>query len=74
MKVKARVEMIEGFSSHKDSDHLVEFVDQGRSKLKKVFVVMGEPKSSLFLAQKLRDNVGVDAIFPQAGKAYEIGM
>ncbi|HVS79517.1 MAG TPA: MBL fold metallo-hydrolase [Candidatus Paceibacterota bacterium] len=71
-QVRAQIDMIEGFSGHKDSDHLLEFVDEGKSKLKKVFVVMGEPKSSMFLAQRLRDYVGVDAIFPEAGKGYEL--
>ena len=65
--LKAHVEMISGYSGHKDSDHLVEFVASTATTLKKVFVVMGEPKSSLFLSQKLRDNLGVTAIAPQAG-------
>jgi metallo-beta-lactamase family protein len=65
--LKAHVEMISGYSGHKDSDHLVEFVASTAKTLKKVFVVMGEPKSSLFLSQKLRDNLGVTAIAPQAG-------
>jgi metallo-beta-lactamase family protein len=72
ISVRAKVEMISSFSSHKDSDHLVEFIDEGRSKLKKVFVVMGEPKSSLFLAQRLRDYAEVDAQFPEQGKPYEL--
>ncbi|MEN9614072.1 MAG: hypothetical protein RLZZ347_379 [Candidatus Parcubacteria bacterium] len=70
--VRARIEMIEGYSSHKDSDHLVEFVSATTSTLKKVFVAMGEPKSSLFLAQKLRDNLGVIAVVPEAGEVVEI--
>jgi predicted metal-dependent RNase len=37
-------------------------------KVKKVFVVMGEPKSSLFLAQKIRDNLGIDTHTPDAGE------
>ncbi len=65
--LKARVEMISGYSGHKDSDHLVEFVSTTAKTLKKVYVVMGEPKSALFLSQKLRDNLGVTAIAPQAG-------
>lgn len=70
--VNARVEIISGYSSHKDSDHLVEFVEQTAPSLKKVFVVMGEPKSAMFLAQKLRDNLEVKAITPLAGESIEI--
>jgi metallo-beta-lactamase family protein len=70
--VRAHIETIFGYSSHKDSDHLVEFVESTTPSLRKVFVVMGEPKASLFLVQKLRDNLGVDTIVPDKGKVYEL--
>lgn len=85
IKVKAKIEVIKGYSSHMDSEHLVEFVEkantppnpplgQGRegNKLKKVFVVMGEPKSSLFLAQRIREYLDIDAVYPEEGKEYEL--
>ncbi len=65
--VKAEVKAILGYSSHKDSDRLVEFVAAVAPTLKKVFVTMGEPKSELFLAQRLRDYVGVNAVVPKQG-------
>ena len=65
--VRAHVVTILGYSGHKDSDGLVHFVENTSDKLKKVFVVMGEPKSSMFLVQKLRDNLGVDAYAPERG-------
>ena len=70
--VRAKIETINGYSSHKDSDHLVEFVADSKETLKKVFVVMGEPKASLFLTQRLRDYLGVDALYPERGKPYEL--
>ncbi len=70
--IRALVAIISGYSGHKDSDHLVEFVADTAATLKKVFVVMGEPKSSMFLAQKLRDNLGVKAYFPSALESVEI--
>jgi hypothetical protein len=33
---------------------------------------MGEPKASMFLTQKLRDNLGVKAMAPEAKKTYEL--
>ena len=65
--VRAHVVTILGYSGHKDSDGLVHFVENTSDKLKKVFVVMGEPKSSMFLVQRLRDNLGVDAYAPDRG-------
>lgn len=67
--VRADVALISGYSGHKDSDHLVEFVGNTAKSLKEVFVVMGEPKSAMFLAQKLRDDFGIKAVAPMAGES-----
>jgi len=94
IKVKATIENITGYSSHKDSEHLLEFVEnttspglrldlssteerQGKQtgpshKLRRVFVIMGEPKSSLFLTQRIRDYLDIDAVYPEAEKEYEL--
>lgn len=68
--VRARIEMITGYSSHKDSEHLVDMIADTAETVKKVFVVMGEPKASLFLVQRLRDYLDVDALYPERGKPY----
>lgn len=70
--VKARIENITGYSSHKDSDGLVELVENTKDTVQKVFVVMGEPKSSTFLVQRLRDELEVDAIYPERGIIYKL--
>ncbi len=70
--VRAHVETISGYSAHADSNGLMKFVENTRDSLKKVFVVMGEPKSSLFLTQRLRDYLDVDAIYPERGTEYKI--
>jgi metallo-beta-lactamase family protein len=70
--VRANIVFIDGYSGHKDSDHLVEFVEAIADKLKKVFVVMGEPKSALFLTQRLRDYLGVEAYAPEEGDMVEL--
>ncbi|MEK7652684.1 MAG: MBL fold metallo-hydrolase [Patescibacteria group bacterium] len=73
VEVKADVESIFSYSSHKDSDHLLEFVEKSNNdKLKKVFVVMGELKAGLFFVQKIRDNLDIDAIYPEEGQSFEI--
>jgi len=70
--LKAHMSIINGYSGHKDSDHLIEFVHKTADKVKKVFVVMGEPKASMFLVQKLRDNLGVNAYTPETGEQVTI--
>lgn len=70
--VKAKVVFIDGYSGHKDSDNLVEFVEGIGDQVKKVFVVMGEPKSSMFLAQRLRDYLGLLAFAPNENDVVEL--
>jgi metallo-beta-lactamase family protein len=72
--VRAEIEVIGGYSAHKDSDRLVEFVSQAMPRLKKVFVVMGEPKSSLFLAQKITDSLDLSVVVPEKGERQEIPL
>jgi len=70
--VRAKVVTISGYSGHKDSDHLLDFVEDTSETLKKVFVVMGEPKSSMFLVQKIRDNLGIEAFAPERGESVSL--
>ncbi len=72
--VRARVTTISGYSAHKDSDSLIDFVHRGADQLEHVFVVLGEPKSSLFLVQKIRDSIGLDATAPRVGEFVELRM
>ncbi len=74
IRVNAEIKNITGYSSHKDSEHLVGFVEATAETVKKVFVVMGEPKSAMFLVQRLRDYLGVDAVFPEQGSSVELDM
>jgi metallo-beta-lactamase family protein len=70
--VRAHIVTITGYSGHKDSDGLLAFVEDMQDRVKKVFVVMGEPKSSMFLTQKLRDNLGINAYVPEQGSSVEL--
>lgn len=74
--VRARIETITGYSSHMDSEHLQTFAGRaaGSGALEKVFVVMGEPKAALFLAQRIRDYAGVEAYVPELGESVEISL
>jgi metallo-beta-lactamase family protein len=72
VQVRARIEKISGYSSHKDSDNLVGFVSHALPKLKQIFVAMGETKSSAFLAQRLKSELGANAILPERDRTYEL--
>ncbi len=72
VKINAEVRTILGYSSHKDSEHLLEFAADTTESIKTIFVAMGEPKSGLFLVQRLRDYLGVNAMFPKKGDTIEL--
>jgi len=63
--VKAQVRTIHGYSAHKDSDALLEFVANAGDSLKFVYSVLGEPKARLYLVQRIRDYLGIKAFAPQ---------
>lgn len=70
--VRCHVDTISGYSGHKGSDQLVEFVDAIKKNVEQVFCVMGETKSQMFLAQRLRDQVGLHAVAPSEGEKIEL--
>lgn len=70
--IRATVDTISGFSGHKGSDQLVDFVKSIHKNIETVYVVMGEPSASEFLATRLRDQVAVNAVTPTEGQHVEL--
>lgn len=70
--VRSDVKVLNGYSGHKDMDRLLDFVETGAATTKKVFVAIGEPKASLFLSQRIRDYLGLDAVVPRPGEKVEL--
>ncbi len=72
--VKARMLALRGFSAHPDREGLFNFAANTADTVERVFVAMGEPQSANFLAQRLRDYLGVNAIVPEGGSMYELDL
>lgn len=72
VRVRAEIRKIQGYSGHADRNQLLSFVEEGGEQVKKVFVAMGEERASLFLVQRLRDYLGLDAVAPQEGEVIPI--
>ena len=70
--VKATIGSLGGYSGHRDRDGLLSFVEEAGPSLRNVFVVMGEPKAEIFLAQRIHDFLGVSAHVPNAGERVDI--
>lgn len=67
--VRAKVETLYGYSAHRDGESLLEFANKAAQNADEVFVVHGEPAASGFLAQRIRDYLGVKAIVPEVGES-----
>ncbi len=72
VRVKATIATIRGYSGHADRNQLVDLVYGGSKDAKQIFVTMGEERASLFLTQRLRDYLGVNAIAPEPNAEIEI--
>jgi metallo-beta-lactamase family protein len=76
VRVKAKIETIRGYSGHADRHQLMELVYNGtrEQEPEQVFVTMGEERASLFLTQRLRDYLGLNAIAPELNREVEINF
>jgi len=84
VKIRAKVELLEGWSAHADRDQLLTFAEAALgnsdghgvsikpSRTKAIFVAMGEPATERFLAQRIHDYLGARAIVPELGATWEI--
>jgi metallo-beta-lactamase family protein len=74
VRVRARIETLTGYSGHPDRDQLLDFVERADDRLSRVFVTMGEPQSSLFLAQRIRDFLNLDTVVPKHGETFTLDV
>ena len=65
--VRATIDVVHGYSSHKDRQGIINLIEPCADTLKKVFVVMGEPATAMFLAQNIKDQLGIEAVNPELG-------
>lgn len=72
ISVRARHISISGYSAHADQPRLLHWLHPLRATLKKAFVVQGEGEGSSVLAQKIRDELAVDAVIPKKGESFEL--
>lgn len=70
--VRCRVRQISGYSAHADQPRLLSWLWPMRLALKEVFIVQGEPEASEALAQRIRDELALRTVIPQAGESFEL--
>jgi len=72
VRVKAKIETFSGWSAHADRDGLLAFAEGSLPRVKTIFTALGEPSAARFLAQRIHDYLGVQAIAPEEGQVFEI--
>ncbi len=74
VRIKAKIENLEGWSAHADRDELLKFAEAALAgkRTKTIFVGLGEPSSERFLAQRIHDYLGARAVVAEAGQIWEI--
>jgi metallo-beta-lactamase family protein len=82
VRIKAKVQTFVGWSAHADRDELLDFAHKAQpeqsgdkeahGQTKNFFVALGEPSSARFLAQRIHDYLGGNAIVPVKGESFEI--
>ena len=72
-QVRAKVEILPGFSGHADRDGLINFVRAMNKKPQHTFVVHGEDDSSESLANALRNELGLEhVVIPDSMQSFEV--
>lgn len=72
-KVKAKIRVLNAFSGHADQNELIAYLNKfDKAKLKKLFLVHGEPEGQKILEAELRKNGFKNIFIPKRGEGYEI--
>ena len=70
--VNAKIFNIGGYSGHADQNFILEWLGRAKAggKLKKIFIVQGEPGPGQVLSAKIKSILGVEAIIPSQGDTF----
>jgi metallo-beta-lactamase family protein len=73
-RLRAEVATLNAMSGHADQNDLVEYARQVKEagKLKKVFLVHGEPDAQEPLAARLKAELGLKVVIPQLGERHRL--
>jgi metallo-beta-lactamase family protein len=69
--VKANVESLNGLSAHGDQAFLLEYARAVQGRVKKIFLVHGEPKPASVLRERLEAE-GFEVEYPEFGASFEL--
>ncbi len=71
INVRAEVTRLEAYSAHADEDELVRWVAEAQPK--QIVLVHGEDKGREAMAERFRDEFGIEAHLPKRGETLDVG-
>jgi metallo-beta-lactamase family protein len=72
-KVRAKVEILTGFSGHADQEELVAWAGAMQNKPERTFVIHGEEEAALHLQKNLESRLGfTDIAIPEPHQSFEV--
>ncbi len=71
--VRANVEKLNELSAHADQGELLQWLAPIAPKLKKIFLVHGEPSQAEVLVRAIRERFDIEAMIPSPGDTFELG-
>jgi metallo-beta-lactamase family protein len=69
---RADVVALDGFSAHADQNELIHWVASLDPKPRRVFLVHGELDPAAALAERLNEQLGIDARIPTLGEQWDL--
>jgi metallo-beta-lactamase family protein len=72
INVKARIEMIDGFSGHGDMDDLDDYINHIKKKPVKVFLVHGEADQIIPFSERIKSKFNIDTVIADKFETYEL--
>ncbi len=72
VSIRGQIQSFTGWSAHADRDGLLKFAEMTKPRIKTIFTALGEPSAARFLAQRIHDYLGVQAIVPTEGQKWEV--
>ena len=72
ISVNAEIATLAGISGHADCEGLMKWIRSFTIKPQRVFVVHGEDTVTEIFAKRLQDELGLDAVAPYSGYAYDL--
>lgn len=72
IEVKAEIRVLAGVSGHADKDGLFTWISAFEQKPQQVFVVHGEDAVCMTFAERIRTELGVEAMAPYSGTVYDL--